>query len=90
MQFYRQVLARVSFSGFVRAIKMASNYHATAMVDTPLNSITEELQIREANRLKILAASLTKLSAVELKSADFRLLYGSAENVLDGKFLDAM
>ena len=42
------------------------------------------------NVLGILAASLTKLSAVELKSADFRLLYGSTENVLDEKFHGAM
>ena len=33
------------FHSFVRARKMASNYYATAMVITPLNSITEELQI---------------------------------------------
>ena len=32
------------FQAFVMASKMASNY-ATAMVYTPLNSITEELQI---------------------------------------------
>ena len=63
------------------ASKMASNYHATAMIYTPLNSITEELQIREANGLGILAASLTKLNAVEIKSAEFRLLYGSVESV---------
>ena len=35
----------VVFQAFVMASKMASNYHATAMVYTPLNSITEELQI---------------------------------------------
>ena len=60
------------------------------MIYTPLNNITEELQIWKANGLGILAASLTKLSAVELKCADFRLLYGSAESVLDDKFLGAM
>ena len=54
----------------------------------PLNRIREELL--EANGLKILAASLTKLSVVELKSADFWLLYELAEIVLDNKFLGAM
>ena len=54
--------------------------------------MTEELQIWEANGhgLKNLAASLTKVSAVELESADFGLLYGSAESVLEDKFLGAM
>ena len=33
------------FQTFVMACKRASNYHATAMVHMPLNSITEELQI---------------------------------------------
>ena len=42
------------------------------------------------NGLGILAASLTKLSAVELKFGDFRLLYESAESVLDNKFLGAV
>ena len=56
----------------------------------PLNRIREELLIWEANGLKILAASLTKLSVVELKSADFWLLYELAEIVLDNKFLGAM
>ena len=60
------------------------------MVYTPLNSITEELQVWGANGLGILAASLTKLSAVELKSADFGFSYESAESVLDDKFLGAM
>ena len=45
------------------------------MVYTLLNSIAEELQIGEANGPRFLAASLTKLSAVELKSADFQLLF---------------
>ena len=36
--------------------------------------------------LGILAASLTKLSAVELKSADLQLLFGLVESVLDDKF----
>ena len=69
------------FQAFVMTSKMASNYHATAIVYTLLKSITEELQIWEVNGLGILAASLTKLSVVEFKSADFQLLYGSAESV---------
>ena len=72
------------------AIKMASNYHATAIVYMSLNSITEELQIWEANGLGILAASLTKLSVMEFKSTDFRCLYGLVESVLDDKFLSVM
>ena len=51
---------------------------------------TLELQILEANGLGVLAASLTKLSAVELKSAYFQHLFGLAENVLDDKVLGAM
>ena len=56
----------------------------------PLNSITEEWQIWEANGFTILTVSLVKLSVVKLKSVNFQLLFGLAESVLDGKFLSVM
>ena len=43
---------------FVVASKMASNDHATTMVNTPVNSITKRLLV--ANGLVTLAASLTE------------------------------
>ena len=65
---FNSVLKSLIFQAFVMISKMGSNDHTTAMVYTPLNSLTH---------------SLIKLSAVELKSADFQLLFGSAESVLD-------
>ena len=71
--FYRLLSTRVLFW---RQIKyMANNDHATDKVYMSLNCITEELQIWEANGLRIFAVSLTKLSAVQLKWADFQVLF---------------
>ena len=68
---------------------MASNDHARALVYKPLISITEDHSENMRNEwaLNFSSASLTKLSAVEFKSADFQLLFGSAESALDDKFL---
>ena len=64
---------------------MASNDHVTSLVSTALNSITKD-KISQANRLRILATSLTNLNAEELN----QFVFGSAESMFDEKFLGAM
>ncbi|CAB4043304.1 ATP-dependent DNA helicase Q1, partial [Paramuricea clavata] len=61
----------------------------TALVVCPLRSIIGD-QIGEARGFGISVASLADLSEDELKASEFELLFGSAETVLDKRFLDIL
>jgi ATP-dependent DNA helicase RecQ len=61
----------------------------TALVVCPLRSIIDD-QIVEARSLGISAAARADLSEDELKASEFELLFGSAETVLDKRFLDIL
>ena len=82
--FYQPDLAKVWFSK--RLLPRAIKWHR---VISPLNSIIDD-QIEEANAMNISALSLSKASPEELRSGEFKLLFASAENALESKFVNAL
>ena len=60
-----------------------------ALVISPLNSVIDD-QIEEANAMNISALSLSKASPEELRSGEFKLLFASAVNALESKFVNAL
>ena len=86
LPFYRRVSGkRLIFEASVVASKMASNSRATAMVHTPLNSITQKSSRYERQWAWNFVCFFDQIECSGAQTADFRLLY-----VLNDKFLGAM
>lgn len=77
------------FQPFAVAASIERKEPQTVLVVCPLKSIIED-QIAEAVSMHILAASAVDISEEELRAAKFQLILGSAETVLETRFLDIL
>ena len=77
------------FQLFVKAQDKISGRRCSALVITPLQSITDD-QIIEAESLGLTATSLDKATLEGLTNGSFQLIFASAEQALDRKFLKVL
>lgn len=77
------------FQLFAVAASIEREERQTVLVVCPLKSIIED-QIAEATSMGIPAASAADISEDELRAAKFQLIFGSAETVMERRFLDIL
>ena len=77
------------FQLFVVTVSLERKEQQTVLVVCPLKSIIDD-QIAEAQSLGISAASAVDVSEEELRAAKFQLIFGSAEKVIERRFLDVV
>ena len=77
------------FQLFAVAASIERKEPQTVLVVCPLKSIIED-QIAEAESMGIPVASAVDISEDELRAAKFQLIFGSAEAVLERRFLDIL
>ena len=77
------------FQLFAVAASIEGEERQAVLVICPLKSMIED-QIAEAGSMGIPAASTQNISEDELRAAKFQLIFGSAETVMDKRFLDIL
>ena len=77
------------FHLFVKAKEKMTGQRCSAIVVSPLHSIVDD-QIIEAESLGLTAISVDKAAPEALSSGSFQLIFASAEQALDKKFLKVL
>ena len=77
------------FQLFVVAASLDRKEQQTVLVVCPLKNIIDD-QIAEAQSMGILAVSAVDASEEELRPAKFQLIFGSAQKVIETRFLDVL
>ena len=77
------------FQAFTTVKDAEENGRVVVLVVAPLTSIIKD-QIFQLNTLGYPAAALSELKSEELKTCKFKILFGSAEDVLKKEFQDEL